>query len=214
VFDVLDVDGQQGITSLIAVAGPEYRHSGPVSRTGRGQHWLFAESNTANGQRLWDKVDWRGTNGYIVAPPSLHHSGSTYAWDPEHGPDTPMPQVPDWLAPMLKPWVDKEETDRTVRVLMTNPYSRNNPQRIEAYGAERIPMLLDSIVGFAEDAGLHPRPDGGGRYSIHCPFHEGDNEASMKLYPRDNSFYCFGCGAWGDTNNLRDLRPGGSRAGG
>ena len=31
---------------------------------------------------------------------------------------------------------------------------------------------------------------------IRCPFHSGDNTASMKIY--DGSFYCFGCGIGGD----------------
>lgn len=31
---------------------------------------------------------------------------------------------------------------------------------------------------------------------IHCPFHEGDRGASLKIYA--DSFYCFGCGAHGD----------------
>lgn len=31
---------------------------------------------------------------------------------------------------------------------------------------------------------------------IQCPFHEGDREASMKIYAKD--FNCFGCGANGD----------------
>ena len=31
---------------------------------------------------------------------------------------------------------------------------------------------------------------------IKCPFHTGDNTASMKIYK--DSFYCFGCGANGD----------------
>lgn len=31
---------------------------------------------------------------------------------------------------------------------------------------------------------------------IHCPFHEGDREASMRIYDKD--FHCFGCGANGD----------------
>ena len=30
-----------------------------------------------------------------------------------------------------------------------------------------------------------------------CPFHQGDNTASMKLYDESGSFYCFGCGAHG-----------------
>ena len=31
---------------------------------------------------------------------------------------------------------------------------------------------------------------------IKCPFHKGDNSASLKIY--DRSFYCFGCGEGGD----------------
>lgn len=31
---------------------------------------------------------------------------------------------------------------------------------------------------------------------IHCPFHKGDREPSMKIYQRD--YNCFGCGANGD----------------
>lgn len=31
---------------------------------------------------------------------------------------------------------------------------------------------------------------------IRCPFHQGDREASMKVYERD--FHCFGCGVNGD----------------
>lgn len=32
---------------------------------------------------------------------------------------------------------------------------------------------------------------------IRCPFHQGDREASMKVYDRD--FHCFGCGENGDV---------------
>ena len=31
---------------------------------------------------------------------------------------------------------------------------------------------------------------------IHCPFHQGDRGASLKIY--QDSFHCFGCGANGD----------------
>lgn len=40
-----------------------------------------------------------------------------------------------------------------------------------------------------------PRPDRRG--FIHCPFHKGDREASMKIYEKD--YNCFGCGANGDV---------------
>lgn len=43
-----------------------------------------------------------------------------------------------------------------------------------------------------ERYGLHPNRAG----FIRCPFHKGDNDASMKIYK--DSYHCFGCGANGD----------------
>lgn len=210
-FDALDIDGEVGLASLAAKAGPRLAHLGPVSRTGRGQHWLYAPTGMANSAGLLNKVDWRGVNGYIVAPPSTHPDGHTYEWD--KGPDGPLPTAPDWMLALLTPWREREAyVPRPIRIMRTNPYSKNQPSRNIVVDPERLAMLAGDIVQMAEDLGYAPRPDGGGRYAINCPFHEGDRDPSMKLYTNDNSFYCFGCGAWGDSVNLRDNRPGGPRA--
>lgn len=34
---------------------------------------------------------------------------------------------------------------------------------------------------------------------IHCPFHSGDRDASLKVYPEQNSWHCFGCGKGGSV---------------
>lgn len=34
---------------------------------------------------------------------------------------------------------------------------------------------------------------------IQCPFHQGDNHASLKLYPDSRGWYCFGCNAHGSV---------------
>ena len=34
---------------------------------------------------------------------------------------------------------------------------------------------------------------------IACPFHSGDNSPSLKIYPGNRGFHCFGCGAHGDV---------------
>lgn len=34
---------------------------------------------------------------------------------------------------------------------------------------------------------------------ISCPFHQGDHTASLKIYPGDRGFHCFGCGAHGSV---------------
>ena len=38
----------------------------------------------------------------------------------------------------------------------------------------------------------------GRTYKCLCPFHS-ERTPSMVVYPESNSFYCFGCGAGGDT---------------
>ena len=40
-----------------------------------------------------------------------------------------------------------------------------------------------------------------------CPFHPGDNTASLKVYP-NNSWYCFGCGKAGDNIKFVQLIDG------
>lgn len=49
-----------------------------------------------------------------------------------------------------------------------------------------------SMRRIVERYGLYPNKTD----FIPCPFHGGDREASMKIYP--DSFYCFACGASGD----------------
>lgn len=34
---------------------------------------------------------------------------------------------------------------------------------------------------------------------LHCPFHSDDRDASLKIYPSTDSWYCFGCGEGGDV---------------
>lgn len=209
-FDVLDIDGEVGRTSLSAKVGRDVVHPGPTSRTGRGEHWLYAPSGTANRAGLLEKIDWRGTNGYIVAPPSIHPDGHSYEWSDDRGPLTVLPSVPEWLAPLLVAYVPPTP-EHEINVIVTNPYSKNNPTKNLTLDPYKVEVMRTDIVQTCQDLGYDPVPDGGGRYAIRCIFHEGDREPSLVLYPADNSFYCFGCGAWGDTFNIKDKRPGGKR---
>lgn len=49
-----------------------------------------------------------------------------------------------------------------------------------------------SMADVVERYGLRPDRHG----FLHCPFHSGDNTASLKIYK--DSFYCFGCHEHGD----------------
>lgn len=50
-----------------------------------------------------------------------------------------------------------------------------------------------TMIDVLERYGIHPNRSG----FIRCPFHEGDRQASLKVYKKD--FNCFACGANGDV---------------
>ena len=62
-----------------------------------------------------------------------------------------------------------------------------------SYRSENIKAALDidRVVSFY---GYEPNRQG----FVSCPFHS-ERTASFKIYPKSNSFYCFGCGAGGDV---------------
>lgn len=58
----------------------------------------------------------------------------------------------------------------------------------------RVNAKID-ILALVRAKQLELRQDGDNRYKIHCPFHDGDNEASLTIYTHQtpHSWYCFGC---------------------
>ena len=56
-----------------------------TQRTGNGVHYLFkmptGREVRNSAKKLAPGLDIRGTGGYIVAAPSVHENGRTYAWD-------------------------------------------------------------------------------------------------------------------------------------
>jgi Bifunctional DNA primase/polymerase, N-terminal len=102
-FDVLDLDGAEGMEALCAVLGRDpLEHPGPVARSGGGGwHLLYAASGLGNRVRVLAGVDWRGQGGLIVAAPSRHASGGRYRW--QRPLTTELPEVPEGLRRLLAP---------------------------------------------------------------------------------------------------------------
>jgi hypothetical protein len=176
---------------MIEVA-PRYLHRGPVASTGKGYHLLFAVTGSKNHSGLFDaSIDFRGDNGYIVAPPSVHPSGHRYVWATAGD----LPDAPDWLKEAIFP----PKPERT-----TDP---NDPKIRGMISREK-----DIVTQFSS---LYPNVKRvGDRYVLYCPFHK-DDTASLVLYPATNSFFCFGCGEYGDPLNVaRWMRTGMLRRGG
>ncbi|GGK86918.1 bifunctional DNA primase/polymerase [Mangrovihabitans endophyticus] len=80
VMDVADVDsapGWHGLCLLLGGGPPD----GPQVRTGGGgRHVWFRPCGHGNRVRLLPGLDWRGRDGYVVAPPSRHAGGADYRW--------------------------------------------------------------------------------------------------------------------------------------
>jgi hypothetical protein len=71
---------------------------------GDGMHYYFeysANKQLSSQNRLLEKMDTRAENGYIIAPPSFHHSGTNYEWinDPY---EFRFAKIPSWVFELYK----------------------------------------------------------------------------------------------------------------
>jgi hypothetical protein len=114
----IDPDGEEGYNKFKAlVAKNGVLPDTLVSKTGNGYHFIFAYD--ANGPEIrstrpTDKIDVKAEGGYIVAPPSLHHTGRRYAWIKCKS----LGLLPDWL----RQWSQGYEITATrVSVLSAQP---------------------------------------------------------------------------------------------
>jgi hypothetical protein len=97
---VIDIDGPDGEDSLKALEGI-YGPLPPTleARTGRGRH-LYYKTNMMRCPtgRLGLGIDFKGDGGFVVAPPSIHDSGQSYAWINECEPA----ELPAWVVTQLR----------------------------------------------------------------------------------------------------------------
>jgi hypothetical protein len=96
-FDVLDIDNIDALDLLESrrPAGGSLPFDGPVVMTARGQHFYVAATGHGNRTGIVVGADWRGRDGYVVAPPSRHPSGHVYRWAAH--PETLLPTVEPWI---------------------------------------------------------------------------------------------------------------------
>jgi Bifunctional DNA primase/polymerase, N-terminal len=108
-WDVLDVDGQQGAERFRTLLQfyEDQPPDGPRVRTGSGVglHY-FGQPTSTKGTASkiggpGSKIDWRGEGNYVVLPPSNHASGGRYSW--ERWPvEVELPEFSPWLVTLAK----------------------------------------------------------------------------------------------------------------
>ena len=75
---------------------------------GGGRHVIFAHPGNGlvipnSSGKLGPGIDVRGDGGYIVVPPSLHASGTRYAWEQSHhSKETDLAPMPPWLSELVR----------------------------------------------------------------------------------------------------------------
>ena len=106
---VLDVDPRHGGDRSLEVLEHQHGELAPTWRAltgGDGFHVYFSPPPvqiSCSASILGPGLDIRSVGGYVVAPPSLHISGRTYAWSVDlHPDDVPLAQMPEWIVSALK----------------------------------------------------------------------------------------------------------------
>jgi hypothetical protein len=145
-FDVLDIDGPTGAQAIRAFAGHhDLESSGPLVRTGGGGwHFYLAPTGLGNARpRDLEQVDWRGRGGYVVAPPSHHHSGHPYTWVAGRDLDTPLAEAP---APLLER-LQHRQADRPAPIVSVPVGDRPGPGYGQAALAQELARVATAPRG-------------------------------------------------------------------
>lgn len=143
---VLDCDGEEALTWYKAKCKAEGLVKTRGARTGRGRHFWFRFPEDEgieirNAQGIAPGVDVRGDGGYVIAPPTMHRTGTRYEWLTS-GAYTEAPELaPAWLLELVRarptpppvkvvtvpgrvPWSAKAADEELARRLRLDPSAR------------------------------------------------------------------------------------------
>ena len=131
VLDVCDIDTNSGLHVVLDLLDV-IRPPGPLIRTGSGWHLWYAAEGLPSRVAIAPGVDWRGRGGLVVAPPSLHTTGTRYTfqqpWQHPYLPVCPpqlralvLPAPPPPVSPPAAPIAD---LDRYVQAALAGEAER------------------------------------------------------------------------------------------
>jgi len=142
---VLDIDGPEGEASFAALVG---EHGGELAETlmastGKGHHLYWRlPTGVDQGRRIGVRpgLDVIGSQGYLVAPPSIHPSGRLYVWcDADHE----LEVAPEWLLTLDRPKAPRTAPTGAPRIRAP----RMRPEGVEAFeGIQDARRYLGGVV--------------------------------------------------------------------
>jgi hypothetical protein len=148
---------------------------GPRAETGGGgTHFFFKHPDADVVGKLGEGVDVK-SRGYILAPPSIHPSGTPYAWD-EHPADYPLGELTgDWLERVVSP------------VRVNAPRARRTDHDDDLRNIDAADYIWRLAGREANRAGF-----------VQCPFHSGGQERTPSLKVTGPLWACHACAPmWG-----------------
>ena len=181
---VIDVDPRHGGDESFQTLEREYQI--PLTwralTGGGGEHILFAcpdgvaitsfAAEQMENPPLGRGIDVRARGGYIVAPPSRHICGRSYAWSVDHHPrDVKLAPAPDWLLTRLA-------AQRTA----SNSTDRN--------GAPFAPIASNVWAKLTRQPITQYRDQAAAKIAGHCFRHACDYQLVLGLLHAWNSAWC------------------------
>jgi hypothetical protein len=144
---VVDVDPDDGGDESLAALEHEHGELPLTWRSltgGGGEHIFFTCPNgvevlnvvakQTDDPPLGPGIDIRTKGGYVIAPPSRHINGRSYAWSVDHHPkDVPLAPAPDWLIERLTRARGGATDDAPIEPLPSDVWWRLTHEPVEQY---------------------------------------------------------------------------------
>ena len=176
---VLDVDGKRGEESLAHFAHRGFRLPDTyiVQTGGGGQHIYFLWPRGADVRNSQSKIapglDIRGKAGYVVAPPSLHASGSHYEVNESSIPPVPCPE---WLLSLIH---EAKNTQTRQTALLAGGV------KVPPIGKGQRTNRLVSLAGSMHKRGMTPKAIESGLLAENEAFSPPLPKAKVRVIARD-----------------------------